>query len=114
VNNTYIFVTGYHVINTHQKIYNSTIVWQGQVDNNNVPTTRANSSMSNNDAPLSLRNTSATVKNFNFTHAYDFVGMSDYQNISVIRFVNCIICRHGIGALVALHEGGYVYFESFG
>jgi hypothetical protein len=111
VDNIYLFAAGDYMMQATHHIRHSTLQLIGEVDANGVPATFQNISLADNNTPLSLRNTTCLVKNMNITHNKDAVSTNEYDNVGVIRFVNCIISRSGTGCIVALANGGFVYFE---
>jgi hypothetical protein len=109
-----MFVAKNHLITNTFTFFNCNLQLIGFVDNNGIPATFINVSRTDNNCPFRLRNCNISFTNIMITHNRDCITTNDFTNVSIIRFLNCIIARYGSGCIVALAYGGFVYFESFG
>jgi hypothetical protein len=110
--NTYIFAAGLYMCTNHHQLNHCNLTFQGALENG-LPVSIINISRPNNDCPFSLRNCTAVFQEVKISHNRDAIVTRVYNNATIVHFLNCIITRYGSGCIVALANGGTVYFNSF-
>jgi hypothetical protein len=114
VDNTYLFKAGLYMCTTHHQLNGCNITLIGELDIAAIPQSIINISRPDNNCSFSLRNCTALYKDLKITHNMVGIATRVHNNLTKIRFLNCIIYRYGSGYICCLSNGGFVYFESFG
>jgi hypothetical protein len=92
-------------------ITNSTITMRGEVNSEGVPVSLFRNQATTGEL-VDLRNSNLNLQYLNITSIRDFIGFVDTVNVNNATVKDCIFIFDGIGCLVTLRVGGYVYCES--